>query len=89
MYSTFEGVADAPVIALALRILERAKITSMSVTSREQAIRIIRSLKPAPPRKSKLNIKPLYALCNVCYKPLLTGTLCDSLGTRHAHCGVS
>jgi hypothetical protein len=86
--STFVGIADGPVIALAHLVLKRAKITSIPVTSREHAIRVLRGVKPAPPRKSKQNVKPVYSLCCVCYQPMATGTLCDSLGRRHASCEV-
>ena len=88
MTSTFVGVADGPVIALAMLRLKRMRMTSIPVTTREQAISVLRGVRPAPPRKLNLNIKPKYALCCVCYAPLVTGTLCDSLGTRHATCEV-
>ena len=86
MDSTFIGIADGPIIALAHARLKRMKITSIPVTSREQAIRVLRGVKPAPPRKSKQVVKPVYSLCGLCYKPLLTGELCDSLGKVHIQC---
>ena len=84
-YST---IPESELIALGLLILKRAKLESLPCTTREQAIRIIRGIRPAPPRKAVLHIKPVYDLCCVCYKPMTTGTLCDSLGRRHSYCEV-
>jgi hypothetical protein len=75
-------------IALAQLRLERAKISSLPNTNREQALNILHGVRPAPSRRSLLHIKANYELCCVCYKPLVTGTPCDSLGTHHAHCEV-
>jgi hypothetical protein len=73
-------------VALAALILKRAKLGSLPCTNREQAIRIIRGVRPAPPRTSKQHFKPYVALCCVCHGPLETGTLCDSLGRTHIAC---
>jgi hypothetical protein len=75
-------------VALAVLILKRAKLGSIPCTNREQAIAIIRGIRPAPSRHSKVHIKANYELCCVCWKPMVTGTPCDSLGRRHAHCEV-
>ena len=89
MTSTFIGVADGPVIALALLILKRARMTSLPVTNREQAINVIRGVMPAPSRKLPLNLPCIKtACCADCHRPLPVGTLCDSLGIRHLFCGV-
>ena len=84
-YST---IPESALIALGLLILKRAKLESLPCTTREQAIRIIRGIRPAPPRKSKINIKPRYELCCVCWKPMVVGSMVDTLGRRHATCEV-
>ena len=81
----YTPVSTAALLALAGLILKRARL-SLPCTSREQALRIVQGIRPAPPRKAKLHIKPIYALCCVCFKPLITGTLVDSLGRQHATC---
>lgn len=85
MEPDYSPIATLALIALGLLILKRTRL-SLPCTTREQAIRIIRGIRPAPPRKAVLHIKPVYDLCCVCYKPMVTGTPCDSLGRRHAHC---
>ena len=85
MQPDYSTVPESALIALGLLILKRTRL-SLPCTTREQAIRIIRGIRPAPPRKAVLHIKPIYELCCVCYKPMVTGTPCDSLGRRHAHC---
>jgi hypothetical protein len=82
----YSSVPTSALVALALLILKRARLSSIPVTNREQAIRVILGVHPAPPRKSTLHIKANYELCCICYKPMITGTPCDSLGRRHAHC---
>jgi hypothetical protein len=73
-------------VMLAQLHLKRAKLKSLPCTTREQAIAIIRGVRPAPPRHSKVHIKPVYELCCVCYKPMVTGSPVDSLGRHHATC---
>ena len=84
----YTPVSTSALLALAGLILKRARL-SLPCTSREQALRIIQSIRPAPPRKAKLHIKPIYALCCVCFKPLITGTLVDPTGTHHIQCEVT
>ena len=84
----YSKLPTSALVGLACLILKRAKLGSLPCTNREQAIAIIRGVRPAPPRHSKVHVKPVYELCCVCYKPMVTGTTCDSLGTRHAHCEV-
>ena len=81
----YSNLPESALVALAQLVLKRAHL-SLLCSNAEQAIRIIRGVRPAPPRKAKLHIKPVYDLCCVCYKPMVTGTPCDSLGRRHAHC---
>jgi hypothetical protein len=52
MHSTFVGIEDAPVIALAKLRLKRTRL-SLPCATRQQAIGILRSLTPAPPRKKR------------------------------------
>jgi hypothetical protein len=85
-YSVMDDTLD--LIALAQLRLERAKISSLPNTNREQALNILHGVHPAPPRHSKMHINPVYELCCVCLKQMVTGTPCDSLGTHHAHCEV-
>ena len=73
-------------VALAVLILKRAKLGSIPCTNREQAIAIIRGIRPAPSRKSPLHIKPYVPHCCVCHAPMPNGTLCDSLGKVHIQC---
>ena len=86
LYSIMDDTLD--LIALAQLRLERAKISSLPNTSREQALNILHGVHPAPPRHSKVHIKANYELCSVCFKPLVTGTPVDSLGRRHTSCEV-
>ena len=85
MEPNYSPIKTEALIALARLILRRAKL-SLPNNTREQAIGIIRGIRPAPPRRSKINVKPVYDMCCVCYKPMVTGTPVDSLGRRHAHC---
>jgi len=84
MDSTFVGIADEPIIALALLRLKHAKLCSLPCTTREQAIAIIRGIRPAPPRK--LPLVKTTARCVVCHRPIPVGSLCDSLGRMHIEC---
>ena len=54
MHSTFVGIEDAPVIALAKLRLGRTRL-SLPCGTRVQAIGILRSITPAPPRKKRSN----------------------------------
>jgi hypothetical protein len=89
----YSKVPESALIALGQLILKRAEIVSIPCTTKEQAIRVIRGIKPAPPRKSRQRIKPrlfvvpTVPLCNVCYKEMPVGTLCDSQGKHHITCG--
>ena len=87
MEPNYDAIPTGALIALARLILRRAKL-SLPNNTREDAIRIIRGVKPAPPRKSKINIKPRYELCCVCWKPMIVGSMVDTLGRRHATCEV-
>ena len=82
----YSRIPTSALVALAQLVLKRAKLSSIPVETREQALRVLQGVRPAPPRKSKINVKPVYDMCCVCYKPMVTGTPVDSLGRRHAHC---
>ena len=90
MIADYTIVPESALIALAKLTLKRAKLESVPCTSQEQALRIIRGIKPAPPRRSPLNIKPCtivpIPLCFSCHKPMPVGTLCDSMGRNHIEC---
>ena len=90
MIADYTVVPESALIALAKLTLKRAKLESVPCTSQEQALRIIRGIKPAPPRRSPLNIKPCtivpIPLCFSCHKPMPVGTLCDSMGRNHIEC---
>jgi hypothetical protein len=80
MPSSFIGIPDGPVIALARLRLERVKL-KMACTTRAQAINILRSVQPAPSKNRPHGIvattgKP--DLCRVCHKPIQFGTPCKS-----------
>ena len=81
-YST---IPSSALVALAQLILTRAKL-SLPCTTREQALRVIQGVKPAPPRRSPLNINTHVPTCFVCHKPMPNGSLCDSLGRVHINC---
>ena len=92
--STFEGVADGPVIALAQLRLQRAKL-SLPCTTRAQAITILRSIRPAPSKRQPLNIKPCNptaaSICRKCGKPIAFGQACRTYamandGDEHITC---
>jgi len=78
LHSTFVGIPDGPVIALARLRLERAKL-KMVCETRIQAINILRSVQPA---RSKTQPHGIVAttgkqdLCRVCHKPIQFGTPC-------------
>jgi hypothetical protein len=82
-HSTFIGIADGPIIALALLRLKRAKLTLLC-TTRKQAINILNGVKAAPPRKGPLNIKPVpvgaAGRCRRCKMPIQWGELCSTVG---------
>ena len=82
----YSRIPTSALVALAQLHLKRAKLSSLPCTTREQAIRVIRGVKVPLPRKSKMNVKAVYDLCCVCYKPLAAGALCDSLGKVHISC---
>ena len=86
MIADYTVVPESALIALAKLTLKRAKLESIPCISREQALRIIRGIKPAPPRRSPLNIKPYVPSCAVCRKPLPMGSLCDNFGKVHIAC---
>jgi len=82
----YDKIPISALVSLAHLVLKRANIASIPVYGRKSAIAVIRGIKPAPPRKSKVHVKPVFALCGLCCKPLLTGELCDSLGRVHLSC---
>jgi hypothetical protein len=86
MAADYSRIPESALIALAQLILKRAKLGSLPCTNREQAIAIIRGVRPAPPRTVKQYFKPYVALCSVCHEPLEVGSLCDSLGRTHIAC---
>lgn len=78
-----------PTSALAMLaglILKRARL-NLPVGTREQAISIIRGIRPAPPRRS-FTRTPRISHCAGCHEPIPIGTLCDADGTRHINCEV-
>jgi hypothetical protein len=81
--SSFEGVPDAPVIALAHLVLKRAKL-KLPCTVRAQALAIIRGIKPAPSKGGPLNIKPCNpqqaAHCRKCSRPITFSQPCHAFG---------
>ncbi len=91
-HSTFAGIPDGPVIALARLRLDRVKL-KMPCTTRAQAINILRSLQPAPSKKQPLGIVATTGkqdLCRVCHKPIEFGTPCKVCFTgnvnEHINC---
>ena len=81
----YSNLPESALIALAQLILKRARL-SLPCRNREQAVAIIRGIKPAPSRRQPLNINPCVPQCNVCHKPIPNGTLCDSTGRIHIEC---
>ncbi len=77
MQSTFVGVPDEHVIALAKLRLERAKV-KLHCCTRAQAIGILRSVQPAPSKNLPLTIKAAQPqdVCRNCGKPIPFGTPC-------------
>ena len=72
----YSQIETSALLALAGLVLKRAKLDSIPVTTREQALRVIQGVRPAPPRRSKINVKPVYAFAKpfdlpVAYKPYL------------------
>jgi hypothetical protein len=95
-HSTFVGVEDDPVIALALLRLKRARLT-IPCSTRGQAINILRGVQPAPPRKGPSGIKaasPFTAgRCRKCKMPIKWGDPCRTVGCldtdEHIRCKAS
>jgi hypothetical protein len=86
MQPDYDPLPSSALIALALLLLKRARL-SLPVENREQAICIIRGVKPAPSRKLPLNLKTrIIPLCSLCHKPMPVGTLCDTQGKHHINC---
>jgi len=83
----YSNLPTSALVGLAGLILKRARRT-LPCNTREQAISVIRSIRPAPPRKSKVHIKPHYDLCCVCYNPMVVGTPVDPTGRHHVQCEV-
>jgi hypothetical protein len=81
--SSFEGIPDTPVIALAHLVLKRAKL-KLPCTARAQAIAIIHGIKPAPSKGLPLNIKPCNptqaATCSKCRKAITFTQPCHAFG---------
>lgn len=78
MQSTFAGVPDAPVIALAKLRLAKAKLR-FACETRTQAINILRSIQAAPAKDKPLNIRATAVApdaCKKCGKPIPFGTPC-------------
>jgi hypothetical protein len=91
-HSTFNGVSDGPVMALARLRLERAKLKLPCVT-RAQAINILRSVQPAPSKNQPHGIVATTGkqdLCRVCHKLIRFGTPCKVCFTgnvnEHINC---
>ena len=86
----YDSIPTSALLALAGLVLKRAKLDSIPVTTREQALRVIQGVHPTLPRKAPLNIQSCtvrpVALCFVCRKELPKGSLCDSLGRSHISC---
>ena len=87
MEPDYSPIATLALIALAHLRLKRMRV-HLPAETREQALFIHRYVRDVPPRHSKVHIKPIYALCCVCFKPLVTGTLVDPTGTHHIQCEV-
>lgn len=81
----YSKLPESALVGLALLILKRTRL-SLPVENREQALSVIRGVRPAPPRKLPHGIKPSGSRCINCYAPLLSGSLCDSLGKAHIVC---
>jgi hypothetical protein len=80
-----DGVPDSAVVMLAQQILRRARL-SMPCTTREQALRVIKGVKPAPAKSAplKLSERPKGDPCLKCGQPIPTGTICRCYGTNWA-----
>jgi hypothetical protein len=79
----YSPVPTSALLMLAALIIKRTRL-SLPVNSREQAISIIRGIRPAPPRRKPLHTHTAH--CATCHEPIPVGTLCDAEGTRHINC---
>jgi hypothetical protein len=81
--ASFNGVPDAPVIALAHLVLKRAKL-KLPCTMRTQAVAILLGVKPAPSKGAPLNLKPCNptraATCRRCHKAITFTQPCHAFG---------
>jgi hypothetical protein len=85
------GVPDSAIIMLARLMLTRIKLKGMKVTTRQDAIAIIKGLRPAVSKDTPLSavVKPVTdkpvveGRCSSCGKPLLRGSLCRTVWTMH------
>ena len=85
MNPDYSPVPTSALVALGVLILKRARL-SLRCTSREQAIAIIRGVRPAPSRKAPHGIRPRITRCAQCHGAIEVGTPCDALGTSHIDC---
>jgi len=81
----YASIPTSALVALGVLILKRARL-SLLCTSREQAIAIIRGVRPAPSRRLPHGIKPRITRCTQCHGAIEVGTPCDALGKRHIDC---
>lgn len=87
--STFVGVPDSAVVALASLVLKRARL-ALPCSTRTQAVAVIRGIRPAPAKTAPLNINSSHrpaSICLKCGKPIGFGQPCLTFwnGTTDEH----
>ena len=83
------GVPDSAIVALAQLMLKRSKLRGMKVSTRQNAIGLIKGLRPAISKATPLTsvvqsaigkkAKEIDSVCTSCGKPLPFGSLCRTL----------
>ena len=86
------GVPDSAVIMLAQTMLKRLKLSGMRVTTRQDAIAVIKGLRRPVSKATPLTSLIPSAIgkkarelgtCSSCGKPLLIGSLCRTVWTMY------
>ena len=88
MEPDYSSIPTSALIALAKLVLKRSRL-SLCADSREQALSVIRGVRPAPHRRSPHGIKPRITRCAQCHGAIEVGTPCDAAGTKHIQCEVT
>ena len=86
------GVPDSAVVMLAVLMLKRIRLHGMKVDNRQDALAVIKGLRPAVSKRTPLSAVVPSAIgktarevsrCSSCGKALQTGSLCRTVWTAY------